>query len=69
MGESRIRIKVRINIFFNYGRSSRNFTGNFVVDEDILKEEGVSNFDQYACVPGAKLLPDFFLVRIIDQNV
>jgi len=47
-------------------RSSRNFTGNFVVDEDILKEEGVSNFDQYACVPGAKLLPDFFLDEFDD---
>lgn len=28
------------------------FTGNFVVDEDILKKEGVQDFDQYAVQPG-----------------
>jgi len=49
--------------YFYTFRSSRNFSGNFVIDEDILKEEGLSNFEQYACIPGAKLLPDFFLVR------
>lgn len=47
-------------------RSSRNYTGNFAIDEDILKEEGLANFDQYACVPGARLLPDFFLVSMFS---
>lgn len=28
------------------------FTGNFVVDEDILKREGIRDFDQYAVEPG-----------------
>ncbi|CAD5210097.1 unnamed protein product [Bursaphelenchus okinawaensis] len=42
-------------------RNSREFTGNFVIDEQILKEEGVTNFDKYACVPGAPLTPDFFI--------
>jgi citronellol/citronellal dehydrogenase len=27
-------------------RDARNFTGNFVIDEEILKEEGVRDFDQ-----------------------
>lgn len=30
----------------------KEFTGNFVVDEDILKEEGIQDFDQYAVQPG-----------------
>jgi citronellol/citronellal dehydrogenase len=42
-------------------RDSRQCTGNFFVDTDVLKEEGVTNFDKYAVVPGAKLLQDFFL--------
>jgi citronellol/citronellal dehydrogenase len=42
-------------------RDSRKCTGNFYVDTDVLKEEGVTNFDKYSVVPGAKLLQDFFL--------
>ena len=35
-------------------KPSRSFTGNFVIDEDILRKEGnVTNFDKYAVVPGA----------------
>ncbi|XP_030290499.1 hydroxysteroid dehydrogenase-like protein 2 [Sparus aurata] len=39
----------------------KDYTGHFVVDEDILKEEGVQDFEQYAVQPGHPLLPDFFL--------
>ncbi|XP_020492596.1 hydroxysteroid dehydrogenase-like protein 2 [Labrus bergylta] len=39
----------------------KDYTGHFVVDEDILKEEGIKDFDQYAVQPGHPLLPDFFL--------
>jgi citronellol/citronellal dehydrogenase len=42
-------------------RPSREFTGHFCIDEEILKEEGVTDFDQYASTPGADLIPDFFL--------
>ena len=42
-------------------RDSESCTGNFFIDEDVLKEEGVRNFDNYAVVPGGKLLPDLFL--------
>ena len=31
---------------------SSGFTGNFAIDDKILMEEGVSNFDQYAVAPG-----------------
>jgi hypothetical protein len=47
-------------------KDSRSFTGNFVVDETILRQEcGVTDFDKYAVVPGTKhFLLDFFL----DEN-
>ena len=44
-----------------FSRNSRECTGNFFVDEDVLRETGVTNFDPYAVQPGAALLPDFFL--------
>ncbi|XP_048383173.1 hydroxysteroid dehydrogenase-like protein 2 isoform X1 [Stegostoma tigrinum] len=39
----------------------KTFTGNFVIDEELLKEEGIRDFDIYAVDPGHPLLPDFFL--------
>ncbi|XP_053158600.1 hydroxysteroid dehydrogenase-like protein 2 [Hemicordylus capensis] len=39
----------------------KSFTGNFVIDEKLLREEGIKNFDVYAVAPGHPLLPDFFL--------
>jgi citronellol/citronellal dehydrogenase len=37
-------------------------SGNFFLDEDVLRAAGVSDFDSYAVVPGARdLLPDLFL--------
>ncbi len=42
-------------------RDSRSCTGNFYIDESVLREEGVSDFESYAVVPGAQLFPDFFL--------
>ncbi|HWE27719.1 MAG TPA: NAD(P)-dependent oxidoreductase [Polyangia bacterium] len=42
-------------------KPSREFTGNFCIDEEILKKEGVTDFSKYASVPGADLIPDFFL--------
>uniref|UniRef100_A0A8D2BNU2 Hydroxysteroid dehydrogenase-like protein 2 n=1 Tax=Sus scrofa TaxID=9823 RepID=A0A8D2BNU2_PIG len=42
-------------------KKPKSFTGNFIIDENILKEEGITNFDVYAVTPGHPLLPDFFL--------
>ncbi len=36
-------------------------TGNFFIDEDVLREEGLAEFDRYAMQPGMALLPDLFL--------
>jgi citronellol/citronellal dehydrogenase len=42
-------------------KPAREVTGNFFIDERVLAAEGVSDFDQYAVVPGARLIPDYFL--------
>ncbi len=42
-------------------RNSRECTGNFFVDDEVLAAEGVTDLDQYAVTPGEELLPDFFL--------
>jgi citronellol/citronellal dehydrogenase len=37
-------------------------TGNFFIDEEILKKAGVTDFERYSVVPGSRqLLPDLFL--------
>lgn len=42
-------------------RDARRATGNFYIDEEVLAEEGVTDFSRYAVKPGAPLLPDIFL--------
>ena len=42
-------------------RTSRDCTGNFFVDEQVLREAGVEDFEQYAVTPGAALFNDLFL--------
>jgi citronellol/citronellal dehydrogenase len=42
-------------------RPSRECTGNFFVDEEVLRAAGVTDFDRYQTVAGADLVPDFFL--------
>ncbi|PLX88445.1 MAG: short chain dehydrogenase [Desulfuromonas sp.] len=42
-------------------RDSRSCNGNFFVDEDVLWEEGVTDFSCYAVDPGQSLYPDLFL--------
>jgi len=42
-------------------KNSRECTGNFFIDENVLADEGITNFDQYAVTPGSSLLPDFFV--------
>lgn len=42
-------------------RSAASCTGNTFIDEDVLKEEGVTDFSKYAVDANAKLYPDLFL--------
>lgn len=42
-------------------KPSRSVTGNFFVDEDLLRAEGVQEFSRYAASPGTPLKTDIFL--------
>ena len=38
-----------------------SFTGNFLIDDTFLSEDGVTDFDQYRVDPTQPLTPDFFV--------
>jgi len=41
---------------------AKTTSGNFFIDDALLAEHGVTDFDQYAVVPGTRdLIPDFFV--------
>jgi len=42
-------------------RPARSCTGNFFIDEDVLREAGVSDFAGYAVDPDAGLQDDLFV--------
>jgi len=43
-------------------RDSRECTGNFFIDDELLAVHGVTDLDRYAVVPGTRdLIPDFFV--------
>lgn len=47
--------------YFILTSNSHEVTGNFFIDELLLKEHGVKDFSTYALNPGASLYPDLFL--------
>lgn len=42
-------------------RDSKTCTGNFFIDDEVLKEEGITDMDQYAVDPTQELQMDFFI--------
>ncbi|MCL2723790.1 MAG: NAD(P)-dependent oxidoreductase [Polyangiaceae bacterium] len=45
-------------------RKSSEFTGHFMIDEDVLRSAGISDLSHYAVTPGMKdedLFPDYFI--------
>jgi citronellol/citronellal dehydrogenase len=42
-------------------RDSRTFSGHFFLDEEVLRAEGMKNFEQYAVSPGEQLYSDLFV--------
>lgn len=42
-------------------KPSRQFTGKFCIDEEVLRQAGTTDFSKYQLMPGAELLPDFFI--------
>ena len=50
--------------YWVFTRKSSEFTGNFCIDENVLREAGTTDFSAYSMTPGMKdseLLPDYFL--------
>lgn len=47
--------------FYILSRDSRKCTGNFFVDENVLLEEGISDFSSYAVDPSQDLQMDLFV--------
>jgi citronellol/citronellal dehydrogenase len=44
-----------------FNKPSREFTGNFLIDDSFLYAEGERDFDQYRVDPTQALMPDFFV--------
>jgi citronellol/citronellal dehydrogenase len=42
-------------------RDSRSTTGNFYIDDEVLREAGVTDLERYAVTPGAPVSTDIFL--------
>lgn len=42
-------------------RPSRECTGQFLLDDEVLAQEGITDLERYAVAPGNPLLPDLFL--------
>ncbi len=47
-------------------KDSKEFTGNFCIDDNLLADNGVTDFSQYAEVPFSELAPDFFVPDEIE---
>jgi citronellol/citronellal dehydrogenase len=44
-----------------FTRDSRSATGNFYIDEEVLRAAGVIDFERYAVTPGKRLQTDLFV--------
>jgi len=42
-------------------RNSAECTGNFFIDEDVLRSEGITDLEKYSVVPGAQLYKDLYV--------
>ena len=50
-------------------KDSRKFTGNFLIDEVVLREEGVKDFETYAMVPGSPLMSDGMIPDHLSEGL
>jgi citronellol/citronellal dehydrogenase len=44
-----------------FNKSAKAFSGNFLIDDTFLAEEGVTDFEKYRVDPSVPLAPDFFV--------
>jgi citronellol/citronellal dehydrogenase len=42
-------------------KPSRDYTGKFLIDDDVLRADGKTDLSEYAMDPTAQLLPDYFI--------
>lgn len=43
-------------------QDSKSYTGNFAIDDDVIRSQGIKDLDVYSVVPGTKnFMPDFFI--------
>lgn len=47
--------------FYILQRNSREATGNFYIDTEVLKEAGITDLSAYAVTPGGELMDDIFV--------
>jgi citronellol/citronellal dehydrogenase len=47
--------------YYILNKPSSECTGNTFIDEEVLGQEGITDFSGYAVVPGGKLYNDLFL--------
>jgi citronellol/citronellal dehydrogenase len=44
-----------------FNKKARDFTGHFLIDDNFLADNGVTDFDRYRVDPTKDLMPDFFV--------
>ncbi|GMT14601.1 hypothetical protein PFISCL1PPCAC_5898, partial [Pristionchus fissidentatus] len=54
-------LSASVSILFVASRSGKFHDGNFAIDEDVLRAEGITDIDKYDVHPGEYLLPDFMI--------
>lgn len=47
--------------YYILSRKSKDCTGNFFVDDEVLESEGITDLSKYAVNPDLDLMPDFFV--------
>ena len=47
--------------FYIVSKPTADCTGNTFLDEEVLRSEGITDFDKYAVTPGGKLYPDLYV--------
>lgn len=47
--------------YYIFSKTAGNCSGNCFIDETVLAQEGITNLDKYAVIPGGQLYQDLFL--------
>lgn len=50
-------------------KDSRSINGQFLIDEDILKNEGINDFTNYACNPGIFITHEYLNIAYNLYNI